>query len=243
MFFDVKARENRAIRASLHLTTRLVGGFNVSNVLAATGAALALGIGTDAITAGIAALAGVPGRMERIDRGQDFTAIVDFAHTPNALAQALTTARDLVRTDGRVIVVFGSAGLRDREKRRLMGEVAAQRADFTVVTAEDPRTESLDAILAETADAMTKAGRVEGRDFIRVADRQAAILEAVRRARRGDIVIVCGKGHEQSMCFGTVEHPWRDQDALAWALDQLLGREQTTPPFVLPTWIRAADSG
>ena len=174
--------------------------------------------------------------MERIDRGQDFTAIVDFAHTPNALDKALTTARELAAADGRVIAVFGSAGLRDREKRLLMGEVAAEKADYTVITAEDPRTENLDAILAETADAMARRGRVEGRDFIRVPDRQQAILHAVRNAQPGDIVLVCGKGHEQSMCFGAVEHPWRDQDALRWALDRLLHRAETAPPFVLPTW-------
>lgn len=236
MSFDVEVHEEGTSRPPLHLVTRLAGGFNVSNILAAVSAALALGLDGEAIQAGVAALTGVPGRMERIDRGQPFTAIVDFAHTPNALKQALVTARELASPDHRVIAVFGSAGLRDREKRRLMGEVAAQHADLTVVTAEDPRTESLDAILAETADAMTRAGRVEGVDFTRVPDRQLAIMEAVRHAKPGDVVIVCGKGHEQSMCFGTHEHPWRDQDALAWALDRLLGAAQPEPPFVLPTW-------
>jgi UDP-N-acetylmuramoyl-L-alanyl-D-glutamate--2,6-diaminopimelate ligase len=119
-----------------------------------------------------------------------------------------------------------------------MGVVAAQHADYTVITAEDPRTEDLATILAETADAMTKAGRVEGTDFVRIPDRQAAILHAVHNARPDDAVLVCGKGHEQSMCFGTVEHPWRDQEALAWALDELLGKEPSEPPFVLPTWSR-----
>jgi UDP-N-acetylmuramoyl-L-alanyl-D-glutamate--2,6-diaminopimelate ligase len=236
MTFRVDVFEDGAEMGILRLTTRLVGGFNVSNVLAAVGAALALGLSSDAIQAGVAALSGIPGRMERIDRGQDFTAVVDFAHTPNALDKALTTGRELAGPRGRVIAVFGSAGLRDREKRRLMGEVAAEKADYTVITAEDPRTESLDAILAETADAMTQRSKVEGRDFVRVADRQQAILHAVRNARPGDIVLVCGKGHEQSMCFGAIEHPWRDQDALRWALDGLLGQEAPQPPFVLPTW-------
>ncbi len=91
---------------------------------------------------------------------------------------------------------------------------------------------------------MANAGRAEGVDFLRVPDRQAAILEAVRDARPGDIVLVCGKGHEQSMCFGVVEHPWRDQDALAWALDTLLGKADQAPPFLLPTWpgLPAADA-
>lgn len=218
------------------LFTPLVGAFNVYNVLAAAGAALALGVEPEAIRAGVAAMKGVPGRMERVDRGQPFTAIVDFAHTPNALARALETTRELVSPNGRVIAVFGSAGLRDRAKRRLMGEVAARLADFTVITAEDPRTEDLAAIMGEIAAAMAEAGCLENQHFIRIADRQRAILYAVQQARSGDVVIVCGKGHEQSMCFGTVEHPWRDQDALAWALDRLAGQGLETPPFVLPTW-------
>lgn len=219
-----------------HLVTPLVGDFNVANILAATGAALALGIAPEAIQTGVAAVTGVPGRMERVNRGQPFTAIVDFAHTPNALARALETGRRLTEPGGRVIAVFGSAGLRDREKRRLMGKVAARLADRTVITAEDPRTEDLAAIMGETAAAMTEAGLVEGQHFVRIPDRQRAILYAVRQAQPGDIVLVCGKGHEQSMCFGAVEHPWRDQDALAWALDMAAGDASNRPPFVLPTW-------
>jgi len=218
-----------------HLSTPLIGAFNVSNILAALGAALALGIGPAAIAAGVQATRGIPGRMERIAAGQRFTALVDFAHTPNALARALEAVRPLARPGGRVIAVFGSAGLRDREKRHLMGEVAARLADVTVVTAEDPRTEDLPAIMAETATALAAAGRVEGTDFFCIADRQRAILHAVRLAAPGDVVIVCGKGHEQSMCFGATEHPWRDQDALRWAL-AARDRIASPPPFELPTW-------
>lgn len=221
------------------VNTPLIGVFNVYNILAATAAALALGVPPTAIQAGVRAMAGIPGRMERIHCGQPFTAIVDFAHTPNALAQALTTVRGLLRPDGRLIVVFGSAGLRDRAKRRLMGETAARLADFTVVTAEDPRTEDLRAIMAETAAALADAGRREGEAFVQIADRQRAILFAVEQARPGDLVIVCGKGHEQSMCFGAVEHPWRDQEALAWALAWLRGNASPEPPFILPTWQEA----
>lgn len=219
--------------------TPLIGVFNVYNILAAAAAALALGIPATAIQAGVRAMAGIAGRMERIHRGQPFTAIVDFAHTPNALAQALTTVRDMLQPGGRVIVVFGSAGLRDRAKRRLMGETAARLADFTVVTAEDPRTEDLRAIMAETAAALAAAGRRAGEAFVQIPDRQRAILFAVEQARPGDVVIVCGKGHEQSMCFGAVEHPWRDQDALAWALARLRGDAPPEPPFILPTWQEA----
>ena len=184
------------------------------------------------------AVTGMSGRMERIDEGQPFTAIVDFAHTPNALERALETLRS-VAGSARLIVVFGCAGLRDRDKRRLMGTVAARLADYTVITAEDPRTEDLDSIIAETAVACVAAGRVEGKDFLRVADRQRAILHAVEQAQAGDVVVVCGKGHEQSMCFGRIEYPWRDQDALRWALARLPGAHAPAgadPPFLLPTW-------
>jgi len=213
----------------------LVGNFNVYNVLAASGAALALGVDVLAIQAGVRALAGVAGRMERVDRGQPFTALVDFAHTPHALARALEAGRDLAAPEGRVIVVFGCAGLRDREKRYLMGEEAARLADVIIITAEDPRTENLDVIMAQTAEALTMAGRTEGSDFLRVPDRLRAIQCAVRQARPGDVVMLCGKGHEQSMCFGSVEYAWRDQEALAWALEFQQGKIAPAP-FILPTW-------
>jgi UDP-N-acetylmuramoyl-L-alanyl-D-glutamate--2,6-diaminopimelate ligase len=234
--FAVEVTDEAGLLAVFPIRSRLVGDFNVSNILAASAAALALDIPPAAIMEGVAAVTGIPGRMERIDRGQSFTAIVDFAHTPNALERALDTVRTLTDVGGRVICVFGSAGLRDREKRRLMGQVAARSADLAVITAEDPRTEDLAAIMGETIAELAKLGRVEGRDYVGIPDRQAAILYAVRQARPGDVVVVCGKGHEQSMCFGTVEHPWRDQDALAWALDTLRGRAPANPPFVLPTW-------
>ncbi len=202
----------------VEVSSALIGAFNVSNILAAVTVGLALGASPEQVAAGIADFTGVPGRMERIDEGQDFTAVVDFAHTPNALRRALEAARELVGSNGRVIVAFGCAGLRDREKRRLMGEVAAASADITVITAEDPRTESLDAIMAETARAMEDAGKVEGRDFHRVADRGAALRHAVALARPGDLVMACGKGHEQSMCFGDIEYPWDDREAMRQAL-------------------------
>ncbi len=221
---------------ALPLATSLLGNFNIQNILAAAGAALALGAPNDAIREGIADVTGVIGRMQRIDRGQSFVAVVDFAHTPNALERALETARSLVGNGGRVHVVFGCAGLRDRDKRKMMGEVAARLADRTVITAEDPRTECLDAIMAESAAALVAAGQTEGDGFVRIPDRQRAILWAVHAARPGDVVIVCGKGHEQSMCFGEIEYPWRDQEAVAWALDTLTGAASAEPPFHLPTW-------
>ena len=215
----------------VNVTSPLVGAYNVSNCLAAlTAAVYGLGIEPQAAARGIASLRGIPGRMERIDLGQPFTAIVDFAHTPNALKVTLETARQM--TKGRVICVFGSAGLRDKEKRRMMAETSAELADLTVLTAEDPRTESLEGILEEmAAGARSKGGR-EGETFWRVADRGEAIRFAVKLARPGDIVLACGKGHEQSMCFGQTEYPWDDRTAMRAALSELLGVDGPTMPYL-----------
>ncbi len=225
-------RLRRPGRPELEISTPLVGLFNVYNCLAAAGVASFLDLPDEAIVAGIAAMRAIPGRMERIDRGQPFTAIVDFAHTPFALEAALRTARTL--TQGRVILVFGSAGRRDVAKRTLMGQVAGRLADLTIVTAEDPRTEPLETIMAAT---MTACREVGGR-VLAEPDRYRAIQLAIAQAQPGDLVIVCGKGHEQSMCFGTTEYPWDDRVALAHALDVHLGRTTAPPPFVLPTFVR-----
>ena len=206
---------------NVNITSTLVGAYNVSNCLAAfTAAVYGLGIQPGVAAQGILSLEGIPGRMERIDLGQNFTAIVDFAHTPNALKSALEAGRTM--TNGRVIAVFGSAGLRDKEKRRMMAETSAALADLTVLTAEDPRTESLDGILEEmAAGARSKGGR-EGETFWRVPDRGEAIRFGLKLARPGDIVMSCGKGHEQSMCFGTTEYLWDDRTAMKAALAEYL---------------------
>jgi UDP-N-acetylmuramoyl-L-alanyl-D-glutamate--2,6-diaminopimelate ligase len=198
--------------------TSLVGRYNVYNVLAAAAVGLALGLPLDTVARGLATVRGVPGRMEFIEEGQPFSAIVDFAHTPNALGQALRTARGIAGPEGRVIVVFGCAGLRDREKRGMMGSIAGQLADVVLLTAEDPRTESLEVIIGESAKAARAEGKREGVDLFRVADRGEAIWRACQLARPGDVVIACGKGHERSMCFGTTEYPWDDREAMRLAL-------------------------
>ncbi len=216
----------------------LVGAFNVSNILATLALVVdGMGIPFADVLSALASFGGVPGRMERIDEGQAFTAIVDFAHTPNALRRALETVRTL--TDGRVIAVFGCAGLRDVEKRTSMGEIAAQLADITIITAEDPRTENLNYLIDVTAQAMLGQGAVEFSKgtalpknitpvFTREPDRGRAIYLAVQLARSGDIVIALGKGHEQSMCFGETEYPWDDRAAMRSAL-------RGHPMLTLPT--------
>ncbi len=211
----------------------LPGRFNVTNTLAALAAGLALGLPLESMAAALAVMPGVDGRMERIERGQDFVAMVDFAHTPISLQRALEAVRPMTR--GRVIAVFGSAGLRDVQKRSLMAAASLRLADLTILTAEDPRVESLDTILAQMAEGAQQAGGVEGRTFWRIPDRTAAILAAVELAQPGDVVIVCGKGHVESMCFGEIEHPGRDQPVLAWALERRLGQTAAAAPFWLPT--------
>ncbi len=202
-------------RGEMTIRSRLIGDFNVSNILAAVSAALALDVPDKAIQAGIAAMPGVPGRMERISLGQPFTAIVDFAHTPNALEQALRTLRPL--TAGRLIVVFGCAGERDKFKRPMMGRAAGQYADVIVLTAEDPRRESPDAIIDQIAAGIDNPSA----QVLRVPDRGEAIRAACALAKAGDIVVSCGKGHEQSMCFGTTETPWDDREAMRRAIREL----------------------
>ena len=209
------------------VTSPLIGEFNVYNVACAATAALGLGIPPAAIQAGVAGMAPVLGRMQRMDDGQPFLAIVDFAHTPVSLERALLTLRPLVGQgapdgQGRLIAVFGSAGLRDREKRYLMGRVSGRLADFTVITAEDPRTEDLGDICREIRRGVAEFAGTER--FVIIPDRTEAIQAAVDMARPGDVVAAFGKGHERSMCFGEVEYPWSDQDAMLAALARRLAR-------------------
>lgn len=231
--FDVQGKNLDGMNWSTRIETPLVGSYNVSNCLAALATCTgALGVAPATARDALKNVQKVPGRMEFLNLGQDFLAIVDFAHTPNALRQALNAARPLARK--RVIAVFGSAGLRDREKRRMMAETSAELADVTILTAEDPRTESLEAILEEMAAGAGNQGGKEGKTFWRIADRGEAIRFAVGMARQGDLVIICGKGHEQSMCFGEIEYAWDDRIALRAALSDLLNIPGPEMPF-LPT--------
>jgi len=211
----------------------LVGEFNVYNCLAAIAVTVdGLGLASSCARAGIGALKSIPGRMETICLGQEFLAIVDFAHTPNALRRSLEAARNLV--PGRIIAVFGSAGLRDQAKRRMMAEYSAELADITVLTAEDPRTESLDSILLEMAAGADSRGGIENETYWCVPDRGEAIRFGISIAQPEDIVIACGKGHEQSMCFGGTEYSWDDRTAMRAALAEYLNIPGPEMPY-LPT--------
>ncbi len=184
--------------------------FNVRNALVAAGAAYALGIEPAAIAAGLSAVQTVPGRMERIDCGQPYTVVVDAAATTDALRVVMESIRPLVR--GRLILVFGCAGERDPGRRSGMGAVAAQYADYSVLTSENPRSEDPSAIVCEIATAMEAAGRHRGRDFAEEPDRRAAIARAFDIARPDDYVLIAGKGAEQTLIFADRTQPWDDRD-------------------------------
>jgi UDP-N-acetylmuramoyl-L-alanyl-D-glutamate--2,6-diaminopimelate ligase len=173
--------------------------------------------------------------MEKVTGLHEATVVIDFAHTPNSLKNALDTGRKMVKEHkGRVITVIGSAGKRDVEKRRIMAEISARYADITILTAEDPRTESLDDILEMMAFGCKNKGGIEGDTFWRIPDRGEAIYFALSLAKKWDIVMVCGKGHEQSMCFGTTEYPWDERTALTAALTAL-AKGEPMPDMGLPT--------
>jgi UDP-N-acetylmuramoyl-L-alanyl-D-glutamate--2,6-diaminopimelate ligase len=175
---------------------------------------LELKVTAETIAAAIGNFTGVPGRMEQVPNKSGLKLIVDFAHTPNALEKALTTLQP--EAPHKLIAVFGCAGLRDRGKRPMMGDIGSRLADEVIFTAEDPRTENLWNII----DQMT-AGVKENRGHVhKIPDRQQAINFAVKLAKPGDTVVVCGKGHEQSMCFGKIELPWSDKAALITAIKE-----------------------
>ncbi len=190
---------------------KLPGRFNVENALAAAAAARALGIGEEAIKQGIEAVDRVPGRFDRVDEGQPFTVVVDYAHTPGALEAALDAARELGR-GGRVICVFGAGGDRDRAKRPLMGQVVAELADVSLVTSDNPRSEDPAAIAAEVVD---------GLDLEVELDRRRAIERALESARAGDVVVIAGKGHEQGQEIGGRTLPFDDREVACEALRRL----------------------
>jgi UDP-N-acetylmuramoyl-L-alanyl-D-glutamate--2,6-diaminopimelate ligase len=196
----------------LELRTALRGRFNVENVLGAAAAARLLGIGDDAIVAGVEHLAGVPGRFEAVDEGQPFAVLVDYSHTPDALESLLTEARSLAT--GRLFCVFGCGGDRDRGKRPLMGAIASRLADEAIVTSDNPRSEDPPAIIQEILEGVTGSIEVE-------PDRAKAIAHALEHAREGDVVVIAGKGHEQGQEFADRTIPFDDRDVAREALRRL----------------------
>jgi UDP-N-acetylmuramoyl-L-alanyl-D-glutamate--2,6-diaminopimelate ligase len=201
---------------SVELRLPLVGRFNVQNALAATGAGIAAGATLVQCRDALARAKPVRGRMDRIDAGQPFTVIVDYAHTPESLEKVLALLRPL--TAGRLIAVFGSAGERDRTKRPKLAAVASKYADRFVITQEDPRLEDPATILAEIEAGALEAGKERDRDYQVIDDRTAAINAAIADAADGDTVLLAGKGHEGSIIVGEEKRPWDEAAAARAAL-------------------------
>lgn len=187
---------------------QLTGDFNVHNSLAALTVALAEGVDLDAALAALGDVTGVRGRMERIEAGQSYTVLVDYAHTPGSFEKLMGIVRPL--TYGRLIAVFGSAGERDREKRPIQGAVAARFCDLIVITDEDPRLEDRYAIIAQIAEGAIAEVQRSGRpcECLQIADRRAAIRAAFSAAQAGDIVLLLGKGHEGSIIYADGKMDW-----------------------------------
>jgi UDP-N-acetylmuramoyl-L-alanyl-D-glutamate--2,6-diaminopimelate ligase len=196
----------------------LGGRFNVANALAAAEAAAVLGVADDVVAGGLAAAGPVPGRFEVVDAGQPFAVVVDYAHTPDGLDHVLTSARE-VAGEGHVVVVFGCGGDRDRTKRPAMGDVASRLADVVVLTSDNPRSEDPGAIIEEVAAGMGSLGPVTIEP-----DRRAAIAVALDAARRGDVVVVAGKGHETTQTIGETVIPFDDREVVREELAELRRR-------------------
>ena len=198
----------------------LAGRFNVANALGAATALAELGLAPEEIAVGLSAAGPVPGRFEQVDEGQRFLAAVDYAHTPDGLAQVLEASRELAGS-GRVILVFGAGGDRDRSKRPAMGEVAARLADVAILTTDNPRHEDPGAIMDQVS-----SGTGSPEDLHVEADRAAAIGLAVAAAGPGDVLIVAGKGHESTQVVGDTELAFDDRVVLRDALRASLAGEQ-----------------
>jgi UDP-N-acetylmuramoyl-L-alanyl-D-glutamate--2,6-diaminopimelate ligase len=198
---------------------QLAGSYNVANALVAIAVLDAIGVGEKAVIRGLAAVQ-VPGRMERVDIGQDFTAVVDYSHKPAAVTLALDAVR--ARAEGRIILVLGCGGDRDRGKRPMMGDAAARGADLTIVTDDNPRTEVPAEIRAEMLAGALAVPEAQRGEVLEIGDRRAAIRHAVNRARPGDVVVVAGKGHETGQEVAGVVHPFSDRDELTVAITEVL---------------------
>jgi UDP-N-acetylmuramoyl-L-alanyl-D-glutamate--2,6-diaminopimelate ligase len=193
-------------RGPIDITSSLRGRFNLSNLTGVVAVGELLGLPHAAVAAGIASVAGVPGRFEAVDAGQAFPVIVDYAHTPDSLENVLRAARELV-AGGRLITVFGCGGDRDRGKRPQMGDAVRRMADVAVVTSDNPRSEDPDAIIGDIV-----AGDGGPAELVVEPDRRRAIALAIGRAGRGDVVLVAGKGHEQGQERDGVVTPFDDRD-------------------------------
>ena len=202
---------------SLEIASPLVGEHNVMNLLGAIGVGLALGMDRAVIAGALAGVNAAPGRFERVEAGQPFLVVVDYAHTPDALERVLATARKLLTGGGRLGAVFGCGGDRDRGKRPIMGSIAARLADRAWVTSDNPRSERPEAIVAEIVAGIPEADRDR---HVAEPDRRTAIRAALTWASRGDVVVIAGKGHEPYQIIGTEVLPFDDRAEARTVLEE-----------------------
>ncbi|HUD11876.1 MAG TPA: UDP-N-acetylmuramoyl-L-alanyl-D-glutamate--2,6-diaminopimelate ligase [Candidatus Saccharimonadia bacterium] len=217
--FDVRYQERR-----LRITTPLPGSFNVYNSMAACGVGIAVGLSDKQIENGIAALKSVEGRMARIEEGQDFSVIVDYAHSPDSFEKLFTDMK--VLSKGRMIVVFGSQGnTGDVSKRAIQGRLAGKHADLVVITEEDDRGEDGQAIMEQIAEGARQSGKVADRDMWLIHNRSDAIAYGIGLARHNDVVMLLGKGHEKTIEHNAEgEEPWDEPGEARRALRKLKGK-------------------
>lgn len=201
------------------LKLKIPGDYNMQNALASAAVAECLGIDKSVIKQSLEGFTSLSGRMEEVGNSRGIKIIIDFAHTPNALEKVLKTLRQ--QTQGKLIAVFGCASERDNSKRPLMGKVAADLADITVLTDEDPRFENSEKIISEIAEGANRGQFVDAKNLFKEPNRMQAIQMAVQMAKKGDIVGIFGKGHEKSMNYQGKELPWSDQEAVKNALKKL----------------------
>lgn len=219
--FTIELKNHGKVENTIKIRTPLSGEFNVYNILASVATVKTLGVGNTAIEKSLKEFTGIEGRLEKIDEGQDFDVVVDFAHTPNALKNVLATLK--ANSKEKLIAVFGSAGERDSSKRPIMGEIAGKLCDYVVVTSEDPRNEDVVQISREIVVGLEKGGGVINKTFWLIPDRAAAIKWAIGElAKAGDTVALLGKGHERSINIGGKEYSWSDQMTARAAISERL---------------------
>jgi UDP-N-acetylmuramoyl-L-alanyl-D-glutamate--2,6-diaminopimelate ligase len=208
-------------RKNFPLITKIAGQYNIYNALAASAAAFALEVPKEQILKSVSSFSGIKGRLQEVKEGQQFRAVIDFAHTANGLEQVLKTLHASKKKNSKLIAVFGSAGDRDRQKREIMGTVASKYADISIITAEDPRSEDPTQIAKTISAGFKPPKNKEGKNYFIIPDRTKAIDFAAKTAEKGDIVAFLGKGHENSMCIGDVEYPWSEEEVVKKAIKAL----------------------
>ncbi len=201
----------------IKISSPLCGSFNLYNIMVAVGVCLDMGIETSIIKDGISSMTGVEGRFEKIDTGRGFTAVVDYAHTPDGLENVLRTIKEIIKPGKRLISVFGCGGDRDKGKREIMGSTSGKMADFTVITSDNPRTEIPESIINMVEMGLVKSG---SKEYIRESDRKKAIFKALDMAEKGDVVLIAGKGHEKYQEFGDHVKRFSDKKVIKEWVDQ-----------------------